>query len=217
MGSVATANAALLGSTEHARSGAESAGRWSAMLARMGQVAHPCAAPAPMPSVADVFPNLTPAATLAPPAAPACQPVDAAKDLHAALRSAPQLPTVERVRLVNMVVNRRPYVLDKANYGVDDYWATLDEFAARGGDCEDYAIAKYMLLKEAGIAPENMRVAVVYDLALNASHAVLSVDIDGTRYILDNQVEEALPDSQVNYYQPVYSVNERGWWMHMPG
>jgi predicted transglutaminase-like cysteine proteinase len=211
------AQAGLLGSTEHARSGMDSTGRWSAMLARSAQVvADPCAAPALVSPLADAFPHIAPAAAIGVSAAPTCQAAYAAKDMHDAVRNAAALPPVERVRLVNALVNRRPYVIDKANYGAEDYWATLAEFAARGGDCEDYAIAKYMLLKAAGVAPESMRVAVVFDLALGISHAVLSVDVDGTRYILDNQVEEALPDSDVNYYQPVYSVNEHGWWVHMP-
>ncbi len=213
----ASAQAALLGSTEQVRTGSEVTGRWSDMLGRVGHVADPCAPPVITASRAEARPAEAPAAALAvDAAAPVCRAGDTAGELRAVARRAATLPMLERVRLINAAANRRPYVADKANYGVEDYWATLDEFAARGGDCEDYAIAKYMLLKAAGVAPEAMRIAVVYDLALNASHAVLGVDVGGTTYILDNQVDEVLSDGEVGYYQPVYSVNERGWWLHMP-
>ena len=213
----APAHAALLGSTEQVRTGTETTGRWSAMLARVGHVADPCAPPLIPVSLAEARPDEAPAAApAAAAAAPACRSGEATDELRAVAKQATALPILERVRLINAAANRRPYVTDKINYGAEDYWATLDEFAARGGDCEDYAIAKYMLLKAAGVAPEAMRIAVVYDLTLNASHAVLGVDVGGTTYILDNQVDEVLPDGEVGYYQPVYSVNERGWWLHMP-
>ncbi|MBM3489300.1 MAG: hypothetical protein FJX68_02450 [Alphaproteobacteria bacterium] len=35
--------------------------------------------------------------------------------------------------------------------GVEDYWATLAEFFDKHGDREDYAIAKYLTLKAAGV------------------------------------------------------------------
>lgn len=117
---------------------------------------------------------------------------------------------------VNRTVNRRPYVTDQENYGTSDHWATPAEFEARGGDCEDFAIAKYTLLKKMGVPAERMRVVVVRDLALSQQHAVLSVAVGDRHYILDNQSEQVLADSAIDHYRPVYSINERSWWLHMP-
>ena len=124
---------------------------------------------------------------------------------------------VAQLSTVNGAVNRLPYIEDRANYGVDDYWAAPDEFFARGGDCEDFAIAKYVLLRRAGVAAEAMRVVIVHDLALSAAHAILAVTLAGKTYILDNQDADVRPASAVAWrYQPVYSINETGWWLHMP-
>ncbi len=46
------------------------------------------------------------------------------------------------------------------NYRGDarDKWLTPEEFVARGGDCEDYAIAKYLTLKSLGVADDVVRI-----------------------------------------------------------
>ncbi|RME65976.1 MAG: hypothetical protein D6782_05235, partial [Alphaproteobacteria bacterium] len=124
------------------------------------------------------------------------------------------LPPREQLARVNSHLNRARYILDPINWGVADYWASLREFLRKDGDCEDYAIAKYMTLKTLGFAPAAMRVVVVHDTNLNAAHAVLMVELDGVRYILDNQVDAVLPDRLVHHYRPIYSINETGWWLH---
>jgi predicted transglutaminase-like cysteine proteinase len=84
-----------------------------------------------------------------------------------------------------------PYMHDKEQYGKVEYWATPYEFFTNGkGDCEDYAIAKYSVLKALGIPAENMFLAVMkhssqpfYD---RSAHAVLMVNYNGLFLILDN-------------------------------
>ena len=44
----------------------------------------------------------------------------------------------------------------------------------RRGDCEDYAIAKYVALREAGVARENLQLVLVRDRAVRQDHAVLA-------------------------------------------
>ena len=73
-----------------------------------------------------------------------------------------------------------------------------------------------MLLRRAGVAAGDMRVVVVRDTDLGTSHAILAVNVDGADYILDNQIPEVRLASAVRRYQPVYSINETGWWLHMP-
>lgn len=120
----------------------------------------------------------------------------------------------QQIETVNRELNRIPYVLDQQNWGVSDYWATVDEFLEHDGDCEDYAIAKYMALKAAGLPPGDMRIVVLQDLNLGIPHAILAVR-DGNRWlILDNQIKEVMPDTAIVHYRPIYSINEQSWWLH---
>jgi len=125
------------------------------------------------------------------------------------------LPT--ELREINAAMNRRPYVSDLANWHVEDYWATPLEFMAKGGDCEDYAIAKYMALRELGFPIDDMRVVVLNDLNLGVAHAILVVYVQGTALVLDNQISTVIPADAIHHYRPVYSINERGWWLHRNG
>lgn len=121
-----------------------------------------------------------------------------------------------QVRAVNATMNRYRYITDPENWGVPDYWATPRQFLQRDGDCEDYAIAKYMALKALGFAPATMRIVIVQDLNLGVPHAVLSLDLDGRELILDNQIQDVLPDTAIVHYRPIYSINETAWWLHRP-
>ena len=59
-----------------------------------------------------------------------------------------------RIGVINRAINLaiRP-MSDMAQWGVPDRWsAPLDTFTTGRGDCEDYAIAKYVALTEAGVA-----------------------------------------------------------------
>ena len=93
----------------------------------------------------------------------------------------------ERIDAVNAFFNRIPYVHDPGNWGVPDYWASPLQFLSRAGDCEDYAIAKFVTLRQLGFAGDDLRIVVLDDLNLGIAHAVLVV-VDGDRLlVLDNQ------------------------------
>lgn len=122
--------------------------------------------------------------------------------------------TAELLSAVNLYMNRTNYVVDPVNWGIPDYWATPDEFFMKDGDCEDYAISKYITLKRLGVDPSLMRVVVLQDENLRVAHAVLAVNFEGTFHILDNQVDSVLPQEKILHYRPVYSINEGAWWLH---
>jgi predicted transglutaminase-like cysteine proteinase len=124
------------------------------------------------------------------------------------------LSPLERLAAVHAYVNRVRWIDDQSNYGVSDYWATPDEFFVRGGDCEDYAFAKYDTLKQLGFAPEQMRIMVLNDLKLREPHAVLLVLVDGRLWALDNNLRNIFPVDAIRHYDPIYSINEMGWWLH---
>ena len=85
---------------------------------------------------------------------------------------------IKKLNVVNTWVNYTKYKSDKTVYGVSDYWATLYEFIGKNkGDCEDYTIAKYYILKELGVDPKRMKFTyVVYKnrRGKKISHMVLS-------------------------------------------
>lgn len=121
---------------------------------------------------------------------------------------------LEKVQAVNAHFNRVRYIEDKNNWGTSDYWETPAEFASRGGDCEDFAIAKYAALKALGFAESQMRLAIVQDTWKGLPHAILIVyTADGAKF-LDNQYKEVKDAENFDRYRPVYSINRTGWWRH---
>jgi predicted transglutaminase-like cysteine proteinase len=119
-----------------------------------------------------------------------------------------------QLREVNREMNLHPYILDINNWGVEDYWATPFEFLKKNGDCEDFAIAKYMALKALGVPIDDMRVVALRDLNLQLGHAVLVVYVNNEPMLLDNQIGSVVPANSIKHYLPVYSINEHNWWLH---
>lgn len=119
-----------------------------------------------------------------------------------------------RLEAVNSFYNKVRYVEDQQNYGVSDYWATPDEFVRRGGDCEDYVIAKYVALKAMGFSESQLRLAVVQDTWKGIPHAVLVVYTSSGVKFLDNQYKSVKDADGFTRYRPIYSINAGGWWRH---
>lgn len=126
------------------------------------------------------------------------------------------LPPRQQLEQVNRYGNTKDYVLDIDNYGVDDYWAIPRQFLNNGGDCEDFAITKYFSLRWLGYSSDDLRIVVVQDTNLRVPHAVLAVGQGGDILVLDNQVDAVLSHHKIVHYAPVYSINDRNWWMHTP-
>lgn len=122
---------------------------------------------------------------------------------------------MDQLRAVNRFLNGWRYRSDLENYGVRDYWATPLEFLERSGDCEDYAIIKYVTLRQLGFSPDDLRLVVVHDMRRDLAHAVLAVYLDREVYLLDNLSPAVLPQERVTHYVPYYSVNETTRWAHV--
>jgi predicted transglutaminase-like cysteine proteinase len=125
-------------------------------------------------------------------------------------------PLKEQVTRVNRFVNQWRYRPDRAVYGKSDYWASPLEFLRNSGDCEDYAILKYVSLKLLGVDEEQIRLAVVQDELRNLAHAVLVVYKEDTAVVLDNLTNAVLPHDRVVNYTPYYTVNATTRWAHVP-
>ncbi len=124
-------------------------------------------------------------------------------------------PNKEKLKAVTKFFNKWPYRLDKANWGVSEYWATPWEFLRKSGDCEDYSIAKFYALQEVGFSQDQMRIVAVKDAIRGIGHAVLAVYTDNDIFILDNQTVMVLSHTKYKHYIPQYSVNEKFRWMHV--
>ncbi len=134
---------------------------------------------------------------------------------EALLKRLATAPRPTQIDALNRFFNAMPYLTDPDNYGIDDRWQTPYELMARGGDCEDYAIAKYISLRRLGISQSAMRIIVVADGKKNgALHAVLEVTLDGNVMLLDNQTSTPLPLMRANHYQPMFAINEARWWLY---
>jgi predicted transglutaminase-like cysteine proteinase len=111
-------------------------------------------------------------------------------------------------RAVNLAI--RP-MSDWAQYGVEDYWSTPLETLSNGaGDCEDYAIVKYVALRESGIVPDNLRLVIVRDSKDQTDHAVLAVRNEEKWLILDNRTLVMVDAEQAQYYYPLFVLDHRG-------
>jgi predicted transglutaminase-like cysteine proteinase len=124
------------------------------------------------------------------------------------------LPPVLQLLAVNRFVNRVRYVSDRSNYHVADHWATPAEFFARGGDCEDYAIAKFVALRRLGFHESRTRVALVFDRVRRLHHSILAACPGDALYVLDNQIRMVMRDTEVSRYRPVCSFDTRHLWLH---
>jgi predicted transglutaminase-like cysteine proteinase len=73
-------------------------------------------------------------------------------------------------------------------HGVPDLWSSpLVTFTSGQGDCEDYAIAKLVALRELGFADDDLRLLVVFERGAPALHAVAAVRFEGRWLVLDNR------------------------------
>lgn len=121
-------------------------------------------------------------------------------------------PHYDQLVKVNQFANSRDYITDPINWGVDDYWETPDQFLSKFGDCEDYAIIKYLSLRALGWPVESMKIVILHDSNLEVAHANLVVDLLGRRLVLDNLFSQVIEQSRIHHYKPIYAVNEKSWW-----
>jgi len=114
----------------------------------------------------------------------------------------------EANRSINAAVR---YVSDAAQHGEADRWsAALATFATAKGDCEDYAIAKYVALREAGFPREDLQLVLVRDRSVRQDHAVLAARLDERWLILDNRHSQLIDDNDASSLTPLFAINHRG-------
>lgn len=126
------------------------------------------------------------------------------------------LPDPMRLQLTNQYFNSARFTTDYAVWQKEDYWATPVEFLIEdAGDCEEFAIAKYITLTRMGIADSALRITYVKALTLDQPHMVLAwyETPAADPLILDNIEPRILPASQRPDLIPVYSFNGSDLWL----
>jgi predicted transglutaminase-like cysteine proteinase len=131
-----------------------------------------------------------------------------ARQFEAIVNDAKGKQGLAKIALVNERVNGQiRYASDSAG----DTWAlALATVAKSAGDCEDYAIAKYAALHQAGVPDADLRLVLVHDTAVRIDHAVLAVRHDGQWLILDNRWNALRPDKEFKQFKPLYIVERHG-------
>jgi len=117
-----------------------------------------------------------------------------------------------RIGLINRAINLaiRP-MSDLAQWGVIDRWsAPLVTLTTGRGDCEDYAIAKYVALTQAGVAAEDVKLVIVRDLAVGEDHAVVAARLNGDWIILDNRWLTLVEDREMRRTMPLFVLDQTG-------
>jgi predicted transglutaminase-like cysteine proteinase len=111
-------------------------------------------------------------------------------------------------RLINSAIR---YMSDLAQHAAMDVWsAPLASLGSGRGDCEDYAIAKYVVLREAGVPEQDLRILLVRDRKVREDHAVLTVRNGGTWTVLDNRTSALALDSELLHFTPLFALDNDG-------
>jgi predicted transglutaminase-like cysteine proteinase len=135
---------------------------------------------------------------------------DAALRFLAIVDSGRQREGRARIGEINRAINLSIRAADDlVQYGEIDVWSSpLATFYRGAGDCEDYAIAKYVALRMAGIAAEDLRIVVMTDIIRHEGPAVASVRLDGHWLMLDNRRMAMIEDSNIRNYRPLFVIDD---------
>lgn len=132
-------------------------------------------------------------------------------------------PDMAKLRQVNDFFNRRTrFGEDSDIWGAQDYWATpLETLGRAQGDCEDFAIAKYVTLKLLGVPSDKLRLTYVKariggpQSTLVQAHMVLSFyPAPGDEpLVLDNLISDIRPASRRTDLTTIFGFNAEGMWV----
>jgi predicted transglutaminase-like cysteine proteinase len=117
-----------------------------------------------------------------------------------------------RVGLINRAVQLAiTPTTDEAQWGVKDHWSSpLETLQTHRGDCEDYAIVKYVALREAGMSDRDVKIAIVRNVFPNEYHAVAAARVNGEWLILDNRWLTLVRDTDMRRAIPQFVLDESG-------
>jgi predicted transglutaminase-like cysteine proteinase len=117
-----------------------------------------------------------------------------------------------RIGIINREINLSIIpTSDFSQWGVVDRWSTpFETFTTGRGDCEDYAIAKYVALRAAGMPNSDVRLIVVRNNAVGENHADVAVRLEGDWIILDNRWLALVRDREMWRATPLFELDDDG-------
>jgi len=124
-----------------------------------------------------------------------------------------------RIGLINRAINLaiRP-TSDMKQWGVADHWSPpLETLTTTRGDCEDYAIAKYVALIDAGVRQEDVKLVIVRNRFPDEEHAVVAARADGRWFILDNKSLALVRDDDLRGVTPLFLLDQASTKAFAPG
>jgi predicted transglutaminase-like cysteine proteinase len=137
---------------------------------------------------------------------------DVAQDLLQIAAEGAGRSGLARVGLINRAVNLAiTPASDEAQWGVEDHWSPpFETLQTHHGDCEDYAIVKYVALLQAGLSRDDVKIVIVRNLLPNEDHAVVAARVDGEWRILDNRRLALVRDTDMVRAIPKFVLDEGG-------
>ncbi len=131
------------------------------------------------------------------------------KSLTTLMQQIKPLNDFRKIQVINNYFNQFKNISDLTLWGTKEYWATPKELLSQnGGDCEDFAVAKYYFLKKAGVREKSLRLAYVIAYIKETmsieNHLVLLYYNKSTdqEYVLDNinkSIEPVLQRKDLSY------------------
>jgi predicted transglutaminase-like cysteine proteinase len=117
-----------------------------------------------------------------------------------------------RVGLINRAVDLAIMpASDEAQWGVADHWSPpFETLQTHRGDCEDYAVVKYVALLQAGLSHDDVKIVILRNLLPKEDHAVVAARVDGQWLILDNRRLALVRDTKMVGSIPKFVLDENG-------
>ncbi|RMF65894.1 MAG: hypothetical protein D6740_13610 [Alphaproteobacteria bacterium] len=122
------------------------------------------------------------------------------------------LPPAARPGIVLAWLKGQLYRSDPELWDEPDHWDDIDGFLAHGGDCEEFAIAAYRLLRESGMADADLRIVLARAPAGGRDHAYVLVDIGGRTVTLDPLIDRN-SFASASAYRGVVAFNAEQVWL----
>lgn len=123
------------------------------------------------------------------------------------------LPEDQIVVNVNNFFNQLEYRSDRKTWNKSDYWASRLEFLGKGqGDCEDFAVAKFLTMIQLGVPGEKIFLTYVRARGFaEAAHLVATYykKPNTVPFVLDNYIKKIMPATKRPDLVPVYSFTAR--------
>ena len=118
---------------------------------------------------------------------------------------------VAQIGHINRAANLAIRLLDAAH--ADSEWRPpLGVLARSAGDCKHYAVLKYAVLREAGFAPDALKIVVVEVRSTHQQHAVVAIRTKERQWlILDDHTSTLVESSMaLDRYEPLYQLDQGG-------